>query len=71
MHGVVSAFTDVDRNGNRVFSEPLIVGTAAGAAVPLMWQPQYGVGDAAASAALTIGLSAAGNVLREYISWWP
>jgi hypothetical protein len=70
-HGIVAAFTDVDSHGRRVFSEPILAGAVAGAFTPLIWRPNYSVGTAVANTAISFGLAAAGNVMREFISWWP
>jgi hypothetical protein len=70
-HGIVGAFTDLDSHDRRVFSEPILAGAVAGAFAPLIWRPSYSAGTAAENVAISYGLSAAGNILREFVSWWP
>lgn len=70
-HGVVYTFIDYDRHGRRQFSEPRVAGALAAGFSPLIWHPEYSVGRAAANSAASLALSAAGNVAREFLSWWP
>lgn len=70
-NGIVSTVTDRDSHGRRAFSEPILAGAVAGGFVPLIWRPDYDARQAALNTAFSLGITAAGNIAREFISWWP
>jgi hypothetical protein len=66
-HAVVGAITDRNESGKTMLSEPAIAGAVAGAYAPRIWRPSYTSHDAFAGVGISLGLSALGNVVHEFI----
>lgn len=66
-HVFLETFTDLDRSGRRVFSEPYLVGTLAGALAPVAWHPDVSLRDGVASAGLTVFFHLASRAALELI----
>ncbi|HEX6037446.1 hypothetical protein [Longimicrobium sp.] len=63
-HAFIETFTDRDlRTGRRVFSEPFIAGTYAGALAPTLWHPDADLVDGIKSGTLSIVFNLAGRVI--------
>lgn len=63
-HAFVETFTDRDlATGRRVFSEPFIAGTYAGALAPTFWHPDVDLVDGLKSGTLSIVFTLAGRAL--------
>jgi hypothetical protein len=62
-HVFVETFTDRDRTGRRVFSEPFVAGTYAGALAPILWHPDAEVMDGLQSGTLSMLFTVAGRVI--------
>jgi hypothetical protein len=63
-HAFIETFTDRDlTTGRRVFSEPFIAGTYAGALVPTLWHPDVDLVDGLKSGTLSIVFTLAGRAL--------
>ena len=63
VHVFVETFTDRDRSGRRVFSEPYVAGTYAGALAPVLWHPDTDLEDGLRSGTLSIVFTLAGRIL--------
>jgi hypothetical protein len=66
-HAVIGAITDRNEEGRTFLSEPAIAGAVAGAYAPRIWRPSYTSHDALAGVGISLGLSALGNVVHEFI----
>jgi hypothetical protein len=66
-HVFLETFTDLDRSGQRVFSEPYLVGTLAGALAPVAWHPDVSLRDGIASAGLAVIFHLASRTALELI----
>lgn len=66
-HVFVETFTDRDRGGRRVFSEPFIAGTYAGALAPALWHPDVTLEDGVRSGTLSIVFTLAGRIFFELL----
>jgi len=64
-HALVESFTDERADGSRGFSLARVGGAYAGSMAGLPWERHRSAGDAAASATLSLGVSALFNVARE------
>jgi hypothetical protein len=64
-HALVESFSDRRADGSRAFSVPRVAGAYAGDFTGLAWEHDRSVGNVAASATLSLGLSALFNVARE------
>jgi hypothetical protein len=64
-HALVESFTDRRADGSRAFSVPRIAGSYAGSFAGLAWEHDHSAGSVAASATLSLGLSALFNIGRE------
>jgi len=64
-HALLETFTDRRADGSRALSVPRMAGAYAGSFARLAWEPDRGVGDAAAGATLSLGFSALFNIARE------
>ncbi|HEU0053194.1 MAG TPA: hypothetical protein VFQ39_08445 [Longimicrobium sp.] len=62
-HVFVETFTDRDRSGRRVFSEPFVAGTYAGALAPVLWHPDAEVMDGLQSGTLSMLFTVAGRII--------
>jgi hypothetical protein len=63
-HAFIETFTDRDlATGRRVFSEPFIAGTYAGALVPTLWHPDVDLVDGLKSGTLSIVFTLAGRAI--------
>lgn len=63
-HAFIETFTDRDlTTGRRVFSEPFIAGTYAGALAPTFWHPDVDLVDGIKSGTLSILFTLAGRSL--------
>ena len=63
-HVFVDTFTDRDlATGERVFSEPFIAGTYAGALAPALWHPDVDLWDGVKGGTLSIAFTLAGRIL--------
>lgn len=67
-HVFVETFTDRDRAGRRVLSEPYLAGTLAGALAPVAWHPDVSVGDGLRGAGLSVAFTLASRVLLELVA---
>lgn len=67
-HVFVETFTDRDRTGRRVLSEPYLAGTLAGALAPVAWHPDVSLGDGLRGAGLSVALTLASRVLLELVA---
>ena len=66
-HALIGAITDTNSSGHRTLSEPAIAGAVAGAYAPLIWRPDYSSSDAFRGIGFSLGFSALGNLLDEFI----
>jgi hypothetical protein len=66
-HVFVETFTDRDRSGRRVFSEPFIAGTYAGALAPALWHPDVTLEDGLRAGTLSIAFTLAGRIFFELL----
>lgn len=62
-HAFVETFTDRDRTGRRVLSEPFLAGTYAAALAPVLWHPDAELMDALQSGTLSILFTLTGRVI--------
>ena len=62
-HVFVETFTDRDLTGRRVFSEPFVAGTYAGALAPVLWHPDAELMDGLQSGTLSMVFTVAGRIL--------
>ena len=61
-HVLAETFTDRDAAGRRVFSEPFIAGTYAGALAPVLWHPDVRLVDGLAAGTVSIAFTVIGRV---------
>jgi hypothetical protein len=66
-HAVAGAIIDKNDSGQHGLSVAQLAGAAAGAAAPTLWRPDYDGAEALKAAGLSLGLSALGNVVKEFI----
>ncbi len=63
-HAFIETFTDRDlTTGRRVFSEPFIAGTYAGAIAPTLWHPDVDLVDGLKSGTLSVVFTLAGRAI--------
>lgn len=63
-HAFIETFTDRDlATGRRVFSEPFIAGTYAGAIAPTLWHPDVDLVDGLKSGTLSVIFTLAGRAI--------
>ncbi|HST57973.1 MAG TPA: hypothetical protein VLK84_04785 [Longimicrobium sp.] len=63
-HAFIETFTDRDlTTGRRVFSEPFIAGTYAGALAPTLWHPDVDLVDGLKSGTLSVVFTLAGRAI--------
>lgn len=63
-HAFIETFTDRDlTTGRRVFSEPFIAGTYAGALAPTLWHPDVDLVDGLKSGTLSVIFTLAGRAI--------
>ncbi|HEU0014982.1 MAG TPA: hypothetical protein VFQ45_14940 [Longimicrobium sp.] len=61
-HVITETFTDRDDGGRRVFSEPFIAGTYAGALAPALWHPDVSFMDGVQAGTLSIAFTVVGRI---------
>jgi len=64
---VLGTVTDFDEQGDRHFSVAQVSGALAGSSVKLIWVPDYDLGDVGRGTLMSLGVTAAGNLIREFI----
>lgn len=66
-HVFVETFTDRDRGGRRVFSEPYLAGTLAGSIVPALWHPDVSLRDGLVGSGVSVLFTLASRILLELV----
>jgi hypothetical protein len=66
-HAVAGAITDRTASGKTKFSEAAVAGAVAGAYAPLAWRPEYTASRAFTGIGFSLGFSALGNLVNEFI----
>jgi hypothetical protein len=66
-HVFLETFTDLDRSGRRVLSEPYLAGTLAASLAPAAWHPEVSLRDGLVSAGLSVVFTLASRVALELV----
>jgi hypothetical protein len=66
-HVFLETFTDLDRGGRRVLSEPYLAGTLAASLAPAAWHPEVSLRDGIASAGVSVILTLASRIVLELV----
>lgn len=64
---VLGSVTDFDERGNRHFSVAQVSGAIAGSSAKIIWTPDYDASNAARGTIMSLSITAAGNLIREFI----
>jgi hypothetical protein len=66
-HVFLETFTDRDRTGRRVFSEPYLAGTLAASLLPALWHPDVSLRDGLAGSGLSVVFTLASRIVLELV----
>lgn len=66
-HVFVETFTDRDRSGRRVFSEPYLAGTLAASLAPAAWHPDVSLRDGLKGSAVSVLFTLASRIALELV----
>jgi hypothetical protein len=66
-HALLETFTDRDRTGRRVFSEPYLAGTLAGSIAPALWHPDVSLRDGVVASGVSLLFTVAARIALELV----
>lgn len=66
-HVFVETFTDRDRSGRRVLSEPYLAGTLSASLAPALWHPDVSLRDGLVGSAVSVVFTLASRILLEVV----
>lgn len=66
-HVFVETFTDRDRSGRRVFSEPYLAGTLSASLAPALWHPDVSLRDGLVGSAVSVLFTLGSRIVLELV----
>jgi hypothetical protein len=66
-HVFVETFTDRDRSGRRVVSEPYLAGTLAGSLAPVLWHPDVSLRDGLVGSGISVLFTLASRIALDLV----